>query len=206
MDIGKLNRVLDKFMKRLYDVDVYVTPYRYKDESYDVKLLLFPSKFLKRSPDFSQKYYDFYNRPEHEIVSDIMDAFTFFNIDKSGINSRGVRVDVSLKNSEYLQNYVEELLYNINNFFKTEIIDGIDLSGRVSDIKLRRIDHLILDWNEARPPYLNLKLTHNYSDGDSSPFSHIDPLLNDDFVREPLIEYLETKMELDPQLPFWFEK
>ncbi len=206
MDIGKLNRVLDKFMKRLYDVDVYVTTSKWGDDLYDVNILFFPSKFLKRSPDYSEKYYEFYSRSEREINSDIMDAFRFFNIDKSKINSNHLKVDLSLKNSEYLQNYIKELLYNINNFFKTETINDLDLSDRVSNIKLNRVDHVMPDWNDDRPPYLSLRLTHNYFDGESSLFSHIDPLLNDDFVREPLIDYLQTKMELDPQLPFWFEK
>ena len=196
VDIGKLNRVLDKFMKRLYDVDVYVTSSNYKDDSYDVNVLFFPSKFLKRSPDYSEKYYEFYSRPKREIELDIMDAFRFFNIDKSKINSNYLKVDLSLENSEYLQNYIKELLYNINNFFANEMIGDLDLSGRVSNIKLNRIDNIMPDWNDEKPPYLSLRLTHNYSDEDSSLFSHIDPLLNDDFVREPLIEYLKLRWNL----------
>jgi hypothetical protein len=203
VDIGKLNRVLDKFMKRLYGVDVYVTTSDYRDGNYNVNILFFPSKFLKRSPDYSEKYFRFYNRSEREIESDIIEAFRLFGIDKSKINGSRLKVNLSLENSEYLQNYIKELLYNINNFFKTEIIDDLDFSDIVSKIKLERIDHVGLDWYS--PPYLSLRLSHNYFDEDSPRFADVDYLLNNDFVRKPLIDYLQTKMELDPQINFWFE-
>lgn len=193
-------------MKRLYDVDVYVTPSNYKDRVYDINILFFPSKFLKRSPDFSENNYQFYNRSRVEIESDIMDAFTFFNIDKSKINRNGLKVDLSLKNSEYLENYTDKLLYNINNFFKTEKVDELDLSGKVSNIKLNYLEHVMPLAKDGKTPYLKLNLSHNYSDGDSTMFSHIDPLLNDDFIRDPLKDYLKTKMEVDPQINFWFDK
>jgi hypothetical protein len=204
VDIGRLNTALDKFMKRLYDVDVYVTTSKWDDDLYDVNILFFPSKFLKRSPDYSEKYYDFFNRPESEIESDILDAFTFFNVSPKKINY--FKIDVSSKNSEYFQNYINELLYNINNFIETQPIDNLDLSDRISNIRINRIDHVKPLWVEDTPPYLSLRLSHDYSDENSSVFSHISPLLNDDFVRGPMVDYLKTKMELDPQIEFWFEK
>jgi hypothetical protein len=29
--------------------------------------------------------------------------------------------------------------------------------------------------------------------------------MNDSYVRNPMIDYLKTKMDLDPQIDFWFE-
>lgn len=54
--------MVDLFMKRLYDVDVYLTESKYGDEQYRINILVFPSKFLKGSPEFSEKYYNFFNR------------------------------------------------------------------------------------------------------------------------------------------------
>ena len=41
--------MVDLFMKRLYDVDVYLTDSKYGDEQYSIKILFFPSKFFKGS-------------------------------------------------------------------------------------------------------------------------------------------------------------
>ena len=74
MDIHKLNRVIDMFLKNMYDVDVYLTP---DGNEYKVNIFFFPSKFLKGSSEYSEKYYNFFNRNNEEIQDDIFKAQVF---------------------------------------------------------------------------------------------------------------------------------
>ena len=81
MDINRVNRVLDLYMREMYGVDAYLTPSRYWGKNtYLINVLLFPSKFLKNSPDFSQKYYDFFSRGEREVFQDILKAFRYLGV------------------------------------------------------------------------------------------------------------------------------
>lgn len=201
MDIHRFNIFLDKFMKRLYDVDVYLTPSKYtsRDNVYDVNVLFFPSKFLKNSPDYSEKYYNFFNRSSRDIEFDISKAFKFFDVGTQITTTDNFNLKVPSKTSEYLQEYINELSYNINKFIETANIDDIDLSDKVSNIRVNRIDPVIYSYSD-KEPYISLRLSHDSSFGD------ISPLLNDDTVRDRMIDYLETKMVLDPQIDFWFEQ
>ena len=204
MDINRVNRVLDLYMREMYGVDVYLTPSRYGGKNtYLINVLLFPSKFLKNSPDFSQKYYDFFSRGEREVFQDILKAFRYLGVNiRSEIKLEDdyVRLDMSL-DSDYFKDYVKELMGHINNFIESDIIeDFYTLSKRMSNVRVGRIDPVIFV-NEFKPPYISLRLTYDSSD-DSVDFTS---LLNDEYFREPLENYLKTKMNLDPQIDYWFE-
>jgi hypothetical protein len=203
MDINRVNRVLDLYMREMYGVDVYLTPSRYGGKNtYLINVLLFPSKFLKNSPDFSQKYYDFFNRGEHEVLDDIIKGFRYLGINiRSEIKLEDyVKLHMSL-DSDYFKDYVKELMGHINDFIESDIIEDFGtLSKRMSNVRVERIDHVILV-NEFKPPYISLRLTYDSLDDSVD----ITPLLNTEVVREPLENYLKTKMNLDPQIDYWFE-
>jgi len=204
MDINRVNRVLDLYMREMYGVDAYLTPSRYGGKNtYLINVLLFPSKFLKNSPDFSQKYYDFFSRGEREVFQDILKAFRYLGVNiRSEIKLEDdyVRLDMSL-DSDYFKDYVKELMGHINDFIESDIIeDFYILSKRMSNVRVERIDPVIFV-NEFNPPYISLRLTYDSSD-DSVDFTS---LLNDEYFREPLENYLKTKMNLDPQIDYWFE-
>ena len=204
MDINRVNRILDLYMREMYGVDVYLTPSRYGGKNtYLINVLLFPSKFLKNSPDFSQKYYDFFSRGEREVFQDILKAFRYLGVNiRSEIKLEDdyVRLDMSL-DSDYFKDYVKELMGHINNFIESDIIeDFYTLSKRMSNVRVERIDPVIFV-NEFNPPYISLRLTYD-SLNDSVD---ITSLLNTELFREPLKNYLETKMNLDPQIDYWFE-
>jgi hypothetical protein len=204
MDIHQTNRVIDKFMKRMYDVDVYLTPIEsiWKNSpshEYQVNIIFFPSKFLKNSPDYSEKYYQFLNRSKYEIESDIKKAFKYFGISQERIGtSHFLNIYMSSDTSEYLRDYINELLKNINEYIDTEL-NKDNYFGDLSNISLNRIDPVIL--SPIDESFINLRLTYNHSSG-----FLLSPLLNDKSIKEILDIWLNKKMNVDPQIDFWFEK
>jgi hypothetical protein len=203
MDINKLNRVLDLYMRGMYGVDAYLTPSKYGGKNtYLINILLFPSKFLKNSPDFSQKYYDFFSRGKSQVLRDVVKAFRYL-----GVNIRSeiklldyVSLHIS-SDSEYLKNYIKELMGHINNFIESDLIEDLYLlSKRMSNVKVKMMNPVIDDM-VLGIPYVNLWLTY-----DSLGDSVYTPLLNDELFRKPLENYLKTKMNLDPQIDYWFEE
>jgi hypothetical protein len=204
MDIHQTNRVIDKFMKRMYDVDVYLTPIEsiWKNSpshEYQVNIIFFPSKFLKNSPDYSEKYYQFLNRSKYEIESDIKKAFKYFGISQERIGtSHFLNIYMSSDTSEYLRDYINELLKNINEYIDTEL-NKDNYFGDLSNISLNRIDPVIL--SPIDESFINLRLTYNHSSG-----FLLSPLLNDKSIKEILDIWLNKKMNVDPQIDFWFDQ
>ena len=107
MDFEKMNRILDMFMRSMYGVDAYLTPIpRFPPIPYRPNILFFPSKFLKGSPEFSEKYYKFFNRDEKEIENDIFRAFKYL-----GVNSENISKTLSLSGSSRIKS--SSLKYNV---------------------------------------------------------------------------------------------
>lgn len=198
MDIHKINRVIDMFLKNMYDVDVYLTP---DGKEYKVNILFFPSKFLKGSSEYSEKYYNFFNRGNEEIQDDIFKAFKYLGLDSSKVERDYIHTHMSSDIPEYLKNYQRELLGHINDFFESDLIEDFNLSNIISNVRVREIEPLVTHMHSGVKPYLSLRLvfdTNNY------PYD-LHSLLNSTYVMNPLIDYLKTKMELDPQISFWFD-
>jgi len=198
MDIHKINIMVDLFMKRLYDVDVYLTESKYGDEQYSINILVFPSKFLKGSPEFSEKYYNFFNRKKSEILNDIFSAFKYLGISSKGIESDSIYTALSSDIPDYLKKYNKEFISNINEFIKNEEVADIKLSKHISNVKIDRIESFVPD---DESPYIDLRLSVDSVNKNLNPYS----FLNDDIFRKPLMDYLNTKMDVDPQIEFWFE-
>jgi hypothetical protein len=202
MDINKVNRILDLYMRGMYGVDAYLTPSKYGGKNtYLINILIFPSKFLKNSPDFSQKYYDFFSRGVSQVLKDVVKAFRYLGVNiRSEIKLEDyVRLHIS-SDSEYLKNYIKELMGHINNFIESDLIEDLYLSKRMSNVKVKMMDPVIHDM-VLEIPYVNLWLTY-----DSLGDYVYTPLLNDELFRKPLENYLKTKMNLDPQIEYWFDE
>jgi len=204
MDIHTINKGLDKFMRRIYDVDVYLTknPYGSGDKDYLINILFFPSKFLQASPEYSEKYHKFFSRTQYEIEDDIFRALKLLGIDSKDIQGDSLRLRISSDIPEYLQTYSKELVNNINKFIETEtVLDGISLSDRVSNVRVDTMIPSVPYRSEGYDPHILLRL-----DYDNTSNVDIDSgFMNDSYVRNPMIDYLKTKMDLDPQIDFWFD-
>lgn len=198
MDIHKINTILDKFMKRIYDVDVYLTEYKYKNtgKQYKINLLVFPSKFLKSSPEFNEKYYNFFNRGEREILNDIFKAFKYLGIDHNEIEGDYIHFETSSDLPDYLKKYNKELISNINSY-----INDSKLSEYISNVKIDRIEPSIPHGSSYHVPYMDLRLSYDTINKNMDVYYY----LNENSFREPLMDYISAKMEVDPQIEFWFE-
>lgn len=204
MDIHKINRGLDRFMKRMYDVDVYFTEQNtsFRNEPYRINILFFPSKFLKNSPDYSEKYFKFFNRPQPEIEKDVERALRYLGLDTSKYMTDNILFHVSSTTSEYLQNYTSEFISNVNNFIESKGYNEVpNLDEYVSNVTLDRME-ILIPYSDLRDYSSNINLRLNF---DSTSEFFINPLLNDNSFRNELLEYLDNHMELDPQIDFWFE-
>lgn len=196
MDIYKLNRVIDMFLKNMYDVDVYLTP---DGNEYKVNIFFFPSKFLKGSSEYSEKYYNFFNRNNEEIQDDIFKAFKYLGLDSSKVERDYIHTHMSSDIPEYLKNYQRELLGHINDFLEYD--EDFNLSNIISNVRVRDIEPLVTHMHSGVKPYLSLRLVF---DTNNLPYN-LHSLMNSTYVMNPLIDYLNTKMELDPQISFWFD-
>lgn len=196
MEIHDLNRVLDMFMKEMYDLDVYFTPD--SGNAYRLNVLIFPSKFLRNSPDFSEKYFNVLTGLENNIERTIYKAFMYLGINSADIKIDDIRVEMASDSSDYLTKYSKEIVSRINDFLEFGLND-YDLTGRVSNVRIDRMEPGFYGVNNYEP-HVNLRLRF-----DNNSKYDLGPFLNDYRFREPLIEYLNEEMELDPQIDFWFE-
>lgn len=204
MDINTINKGLDKFMRRIYGVDAYLTedPYSFGVKNYLVNILVFPSKFLQGSPEYSEKYHKFFDRNQYEIEDDIFRALKVLGIDSKDIQEDSLVFKISSDLPEYLQTYSKELVSNINKFIETEtILDGISLSDRISNVRVGVMIPSVPYRSEGYEPHILLMLEY-----DETSNVNIDSnFFNDSYVMNPMIDYLKTKMDLDPQIDFMFD-
>lgn len=202
MDINTINKGLDKFMRRVYGVDVYLTdsPNKFGSKKYLINILFFPAKFLKGSSEYSEKYYNFFNTSRTEIENDIFRSFKYLGINSEEVTRNNINLRISSDIPEYIKTYGEEMVSNINNFIETETVDGISLSDKMSDVKVDRIFATIPYYDEDFDSHILLRLDHEVTGKYLGA-----TFLNDNFVRDPMIDYLKTKMDLDPQIDFWFD-
>ena len=204
MDIHKINRALDMFMKRMYDVDVYFTEQNqsFRNEPYRINILFFPSKFLKKSPDYSEKYFKFFNRPQPEIEKDVERALKYLGLDQTKYMTDDIRFHLSSTTPQYLENYASELVSHINEFIKSNGYSGAtNLDNYISNVFLDRME-ISIPYSDLRDFPSNVSLRLNF---DSTKEFFIESLLNDFSFRGELYNYLSNHMELDPQIDFWFE-
>lgn len=204
MDIHQINRAIDMFMKRMYDVDVYITEQNssFRNEPYRINILFFPSKFLKKSPDYSEKYFKFFNRLQPEIEKDVERALKYLGLDKSKYMTDDIRFHLSSTTPQYLENYASEFVSNVNEFIKSKSFsEARNLDEYVSNVTVERME-ILIPFSDSRdfPSEVNLRLNF-----DSRNEFFIQPLLNDNSFRRELYDYLDNHMDLDPQIDYWFE-
>jgi hypothetical protein len=201
MDFDKMNRILDMFMRSMYGVDAYLTPIsRFTPIIYRPNILFFPSKFLKGSSEYSEKYYKFFNRDEKEIEDDIFKAFKYLGVNSENIDRGSTIIHISSDIPEYLKNYQRELIVHINDFIESDFIKDYRLSEAISNFRVDSIDSVAFLTGRGDSPYINFKIIY-----DSKSFYNMASLLNSWEVRNPLMDYLSTKMKVDPQIGFYFD-
>ena len=198
MDIHQINKMLDMFMKQMYDVDVWLSEsqYSFREPTYDLNLYVFPSKFLKGSPEFSEKYFNFLSRSNSSLWETIYKAFTYL-----GINYKELKFDDYIRHHlssdipPYLEVYSQELIRHLNNFIELDEL----LSDDISNVRLIKMEPM-MNYSESEIPRVNLRLDYD----NTSNFEMRD-FLNSNEFRGNFMRYLNGKMKVDPQIDFWFE-
>jgi hypothetical protein len=117
-------------------------------------------------------------------------------IERNGIQGNYIYFEISSDLPEYLKKYNEELISNINNF-----INDSKLSEYISNVRINRIEPSIPHGSSYHVPYMDLRLSYDTINKNMDVYDY----LNDSSFREPLMDYISTKMEVDPQIEFWFE-
>ena len=194
MDILKINHVVDKFMRNLYDVDMWFKKSNWSD-AYCTTFLLFPDKFLKKGKDFSQKYYDFFNQNPKEIQDDIQKPIRYLSL---GIvpDMDCTYFKVSDVWGEYLSSYVKNLKEVIDGFLSEKILDYNSNPGVTYQIYF-----MVVNWDWTMYEVMGEDVSNE------RPIMVVFevPKLLYSSTRDELNEHLKETVEVDPQIKVWIE-
>ena len=181
MDPIQIDRILNAYMKSIYDVEV---DFSGGDGlfSYRLDIPVIPSKFLKNSENFSQRYYNFISLPPLKREQVLSKAFTILGINRSILLRTHDRLSLSGNMGEYLEGYSDEVLSNLNKFFGGEIkfaFKDVELVFTEDNRTDQEIPKLWLHFRQVSGPK-SLNFLNRYKD--------------------EWEEYLSTKMKVDPQI------
>lgn len=128
MELATLNKYLDKFIRKSLGLDVYVIPDNnnwHKNNNIKCKIIVYPEKFLDRSPEFSEKYKK--NISDPELIQKKLEQglqllgreshYRWGNSrlrDIKGKDTFDISYIISKNLGEYLTQYIEKLLQAIN--------------------------------------------------------------------------------------------
>ena len=128
MELATLNKYLDKYIRKTLGLDVYVIPDNsswHKNNNIRCKIIVYPEKFLKRSPEFSAKYEKNISDPEL-IQTKLEQGLQLLGResqylwggsrmrDIEGKDTFDISYVISKNLGEYLTQYIEKLLQAIN--------------------------------------------------------------------------------------------
>lgn len=181
MNPTQIDRILNSYMKSLYDVEV---DFSGSDGlfSYRLDIPVIPSKFLKNSKNFSERYYNFISLPPLKREEVLSKAFTILGINRSVLLRTHDRLFLSGNMGEYLEGYSDEVLSYLNKFFGGEIkfaFKDVELVFTEDDMTDQEIPKLWLHFRQVSGPK-SLNFLNRYKD--------------------EWEEYLSTKMKVDPQI------
>ena len=108
------NKFLDKFVRTVHDLDMYLSEDRF---GYTVKVIVYPYKFLKNSPEYNSEYASLMYT---EKIQDIFEeAMTYIPFDDIRLEDRPEFVVSKVKGS-YLEKYIKDIEYLTPMFFESD--------------------------------------------------------------------------------------
>lgn len=179
MDIVKVNKFLDKFVKKLYGLDMYIVNERF---GLKIHVLVFPYKILEKSPDYDPEY-----RKNLGDIRNIFDGAMRHMGESNTIDSYQFTLSKDL--GKYLDDYLANVMELLDMFWDTDYAPDYKLSDDEKRFKLSSIN------------YYNFK-SSSFEDGD---YENIMVTVhsgkkNLNFLEPEIIDYLSNNMELDPQI------
>lgn len=191
MDLTKTNLFLKKYMKSLYDLDVYITKDSNNDFglTYMINVIMPHNKLLKRSPDFSEKTYDFLSKSTEDIQDKIEDTLKYIGQKEEFNGKSDIEFLDQTDESDYLSNYKNESIKVIQNYLRN--------TGRNANIEFDEYD-LTLP-SEENDEIIGIRLKYGGNDFERN-------VLNDEILygHGDFYDYLKQNINYDPQIYFWF--
>ena len=187
-DINFVNQMLDKFVRSLYGIDMYLTsPFGV----YTITVILYPNKFLSNSPEYDPEYASLMN-PD-KVIDIFEESSRYLGIDI--LYERNPRFVVSNQFGSYLEEYIRQIEELTPDFFKSEYFPekGRDNFKNIT-VKYQRV------WfnGESSSPF---ELMFKARGIDSLHVNVYDTTMA---FKDELDDYLSSKMSVDPQITLFF--
>ena len=206
MNLSVINRLIDKYFRRMYGLDVFVTG---SLENMVCNVLVFPDKFLKNGADYSEEYWNIVAHKE-VLIKTLNKFFNMIGVSirydiplgrKKTNNVYNVKYMVSDDLGGYMNDYIKKYFEIAPMFPKTDYLpekyrqdinepDYLFSKGNVyfvysDDIDSDWIPHLSVDFDTNMNPKLLDMLAHN------------------EIIYDQFIDFMSNNMKLDPQIRFF---
>lgn len=191
MDLTKVNLFLKKYMKNLYDLDVYISKDPNDDFGlkYMINVVMPHNKLLKRGPEFSEKTYDFLSKSTDDIQDKIEDTLKYIGQKEEFNGKSDIEFLDQTDEPDYLSNYKNESLKVIQDYLRSKGYNpNIKFDGYRFFLPSQENDEIIgIDIKYKGESYFRHKL-------------------NEEILYEfsNFYDYLKQNMDYDPQIYFWF--
>ena len=132
LDIHKINTFLDKFVRGVYGVDMYIANNRYAGTV--PHIIIYPYKFLKNSPEYDPSFIELTNKAKAEKI--FSDTMKYMGIDAEKSFNDEIVYTVSKNVGSYLEKYIKDIEYLTPMFFETDYLPE-EFRGRVKDTNVK---------------------------------------------------------------------
>jgi hypothetical protein len=186
-DIHFINLMLDKFVRSIYGIDMYLTkPYG----KYVPTVIVYPEKFLLNSPEYDAEYSSLMDPDK---VMDIFEEATrYLGVDlKYDSDSRFV---VSVHLGNYLEEYIRQIEEFTTDFFKSDYLPEQTRNYFENvTIEYKRV------WFNSAANNLELIFKGNGIDKTKIDIFDFMGVYEDEYYK-----FISSKMTLDPQIKLFF--
>jgi hypothetical protein len=217
MNLSIINRVIDKYFRRMYGLDIFVTG---SLDNMVCNVLVFPDKFLKKGGDYSEEYWNIV--AHKEVLIDILNSFFKMigvsirydrppakredsEIEKTN-NVYNIKYLVSDDLGEYMNGYIENARKLMSEFAKSDMLpEKFRQNTNERDYVFTR-GNVFFSPKEASfedyTPRLMVDINSNIVN-DNMFFGWIS--MGNRPVDEYIREYIYDNMEYDPQISLFIE-
>lgn len=203
MNLSNLNILFDKYFRKSYNLDVYVTGTL---DNMVCNVLVFPDKFLKKGEDYSEKYWNIVAYKEVLIKA----LNKFFNmigvsirydapLDRNKSNNIfNIKYVVSDNLGEYMNDYIEKYFELMAMFPKSDYLpEKYRQDINEPDYVFTRGNVYLVsgeEYEEIWTPHLSVDFETNMN-----PVL-LDMLAHDETTVYQFKDFMSNNMELDPQI------
>lgn len=175
----KINLLLDKFVKNLYGIDMYLDKDSFNHTV--VNVLVFPYKILERSPEYDPEY--------RENLGDVLNIFDSAMRHMGWPNNTdNYKFVLSKDRGTYLNDYLKNVMELLDMFWDTDYAPDYNLSDEDKKFELGSVNYYNFKSSSLDDEYENIIVTI------------LSGKRNLSFLEPEIMDYLSNNMELDPQI------